>query len=1711
MAGEKVKLTTEDILPVWKKVYPVISGDNSNITDEVIKDLLTSNKEKLIQNLLEYKPYKKESFKTWRNQSGLKDLVSDDELCNFIHLLSRELDLEVNVTWMVMCNFLMFEYYGHVDELKLIVKYDTNMKHFIDAVWYFYSGERMFLLKTLRYIFENASNKDHIFYKELSDFINSLNKDLLTKNLLEAMKNLINEIDKDKAQMVSYAALDRWIHRNHREQIEVLLLLIHVIQHCELDKKMLKDVLPLFLKHGFGRYPSHPKAMIIAKPKDLTEIKYAEIGFALAIMNYFWKNPGVCELLPKDLEENYELLECQTESCIVIFAWATLKISVAGNEEAVEYINRLLIKLFEKKVFLCLYKLITNEIFAKNKAGDFVIDAVYQLMTEFCKLVCDDIDYIFDQECVSEIVAELIRRKGIVVLDTLGPLFERALETFPYVLTPFLEICKALLEIPEKNEIAMDLLRNVPSFLAEIPWDDHRDTVTLTGPKKLFIDSHMFVIPIGTTVVRCNYKIYEMSRFLYPFSFFKLMTQFIVSLNTITSEIGTGWYCYNNLKELVRAGFDFIDNMLKQYKGDFRSDIEIRTLVQRLDVVPTQFCEGPAKNFDLIRLYFRVNTTLITRNMINFSEAFPILLRKKCFPLVTDFENINKQMMIEHVHGSSILINSLKEEEGENDHILLLTYLDLVQHAIQNEISYGEVQAAGVWYMLNVVFPLYQQWTYDNPHQAVLICKACLTCFAHILGHYENKQDNGKYIYKMVVNTFLFEKLAMNSYVSIFLKDKYHIQGLMEQESNWLEGPTLEHIKCVKLQLRLLLLLYEQKIKIKSVCSIDDKISEISRAVSAYIVNPYSVALRILSCKFLEILSKDENAPLMALLGFDYDQVQRVFLDRLRDPTEDDGLKMHILELISNCIFHQHGMTAAFFNVKSSRKWYSDNRDKTIEGDTVGDFMVDYLQNIKRSHEYLRHPLQIGILRVVAHLWISGKYHLIGELISLKLFWPLLSEPLFCDFNQLPSVYTNILRIYTVQLHEPQNSANFLSQVEKFVTNKKQMELWERYIIGIFKTETSDEAVIKERRDLLEIWTEFLVILEKQTNIRKFDKNTKRLFIEMSIGGVHTKLVNMYCLDSWMNLAMIQLSNWGIHESHKDKDLVVLVKDMFSVIKIQYSTQKSHVRSTILAFAYKLVVELKKHFEENDVDLLEFLESLGPIVDYEYDVLENDVWKDKNMKNREKALFLPWMMCFNIINEILKFKNAQAINIWLVYHNHLHRTMITAMELMSNRNTLRMVKVPIFSMLLYMRTPMWLDILPLLADLKMFYNHIEEPIAWYLNEVVKVSLLTIEEVWSTLNVLMKFNQIFMSRLQAKALPTFYTFQTIFEKVLDHIWGIPQTNVALKALELLANTLKFYDTVLNNWQEEWYKKHNVSYNKAMTNTGRLINACIYNILRPKDILLYTLDECDRLVHTERTPIELMVQIMNRLITAAGLGFSMLYKMNPGLVELLNYSPRDTSIIAISNDFSVPKFDLPISHNLAYGKLLCLAHFLCKALDALHNDKSEPDDKQAEKLYSTGWVGLVEHRVFTDHLPHQELSTYLRYTMYEYSGLADPWIQKLDQNIVRITLETFMVFLGQQIFLTNTLIEPTQRPYFKRNLISELQFFFEYVKKHTMAVAFECMSSAGPSQGPSISKSDMDMFKRYLVHRKQNGSPITEVLSKNFCVCMCHWFTHICHLQ
>lgn len=180
----------------------------------------------------------------------------------------------------------MFEYYGKVDELKSIIRYDTNVRYFIDSIWYFYSADRMFLLKTVKYIFEKSeSTPGHIFHDQFKSFMKSIDPNLLWKNLLKVFEGLINEVDKEKAQFSSDNTLRRWINRNHREQVEVVHLLLYNLQYCKLTGNELEETLNLFMKHGFTRHPLYPAE---ARSSDLLQIRNAEIGCILFIMCRYW-------------------------------------------------------------------------------------------------------------------------------------------------------------------------------------------------------------------------------------------------------------------------------------------------------------------------------------------------------------------------------------------------------------------------------------------------------------------------------------------------------------------------------------------------------------------------------------------------------------------------------------------------------------------------------------------------------------------------------------------------------------------------------------------------------------------------------------------------------------------------------------------------------------------------------------------------------------------------------------------------------------------------------------------------------------------------------------------------------------------------------------------------------------------------------------------------------------------------------------------------------------------------------------------------------------------------------------------------------------------------------------------------------------------------------------------------------------------------------
>lgn len=137
-------------------------------------------------------------------------------------------------------------------------------------------------------MFEKVTEKNFIFYERFNKLLEAINLKKLWINVFKSFEYLITEIDSEKSNRVSTETLTKWVQRNNREQIEVLLLMIQILDLIDLNGDELHDVLKLFMRHGFGRHPLFFGAGSLSRPKDVDDIKNAEIGVFLTLTNRYW-------------------------------------------------------------------------------------------------------------------------------------------------------------------------------------------------------------------------------------------------------------------------------------------------------------------------------------------------------------------------------------------------------------------------------------------------------------------------------------------------------------------------------------------------------------------------------------------------------------------------------------------------------------------------------------------------------------------------------------------------------------------------------------------------------------------------------------------------------------------------------------------------------------------------------------------------------------------------------------------------------------------------------------------------------------------------------------------------------------------------------------------------------------------------------------------------------------------------------------------------------------------------------------------------------------------------------------------------------------------------------------------------------------------------------------------------------------------------------
>lgn len=335
---------------------------------------------------------------------------------------------------------------------------------------------------------------------------------------------------------------------------------------------------------------------------------------------------------------------------------------------------------------------------------------------------------------------------------------------------------------------------------------------------------------------------------------------------------------------------------------------------------------------------------------------------------------------------------------------------------------------------------------------------------------------------------------------------------------------------------------------------------------------------------------------------------------------------------------------------------------------------------------------------------------MVKDIIALDAFWPLLADPLFQEYNHSPSVYGHIFKILGTQLGDTtDNRKLFLATVEKFLTDETLMELWQKYMIKILANSKCFSDV-NEKEFLVRSWMEFMLMVERDKNLKKISsEKNKFLFITMCLDGLQFNFVNEHCLDTWVNTCLLFITHWGLNFKNKEAVIAKKVTLMYSIIKLHYTGLGPQTRSTILTIVLIVLKHLKKHFEDNTTELLNLLEEIGLLVDYEYTVLNDEVWVEVSEGGvGMRELMIPWMTCIHLANKLLKFKNIGECPLWFSYHSYLQNLVKCTCDLINKPQTLPLTKIALHSLQLYVESPLAFDFLN--VNMTSFYDLIEPPL-----------------------------------------------------------------------------------------------------------------------------------------------------------------------------------------------------------------------------------------------------------------------------------------------------------------------------------------------------------------------------------------------------------------
>lgn len=702
-----------------------------------------------------------------------------------------------------MCNYLLYEFHGKLSRIKQLATYEPFATKLIEAIWHFYTSERMYLLKTLRFILEHFSNP--IYAKVFPDYMKRVTWKFLWSNIVAQLDYLVGEIGHSTIE--NTVDLAAWVERNGQEQLEVVLIAITAMSFNNFTVDDFIPLLTVFMKSDFGRISPHACG-IGFNIEVYDKICCAEIGAFLVFLDYCWIDDDFWLKKKDELDELVALASNGRGYQVIAFSWATLQAELClndGEEYKTRYSKQFDV-LLNSGVMVLLYSFVARLRTFNCRPVKMVLKSFYNFMNSLCNAFNDD-GFISLHQGTYEIMHELLKDDEMCanfILETDKPIYrllEFSLKFFPF---DFKGLTLLMLTFTEKGykDRVTKTLSNLEVY-AEDYFGRLRDGSSFFLRTDYFPirNSKFFCIPEGT--VANIFAKFKRTLILYEIKY-DYYTTLISQLDALTLQThGDGCYQQDTFQRVI-LGYKLMAAILQHGIMDIHS---MRNFLKHYTRLYLLFSQGDFQHVGMMNVMLQGVEGAMFSGIRDDDKFWPL----EFLPRLKHV-SITKILNRYEVFHPSTLLDLLVVDEEDGSHPLLLAYGDFVKKAFEKQIFRKEVQLPGIVYLLIEVFPKYKDYCYSNPLDSYKVANMVLEIVWGVIKKDKRTlQDEEEiFIFDFCIEALLMDNYILKGYCEFFKTTLFTAQILLQKETNWEAKEDIVINKFVSLFLHSLLMLIKQ-------------------------------------------------------------------------------------------------------------------------------------------------------------------------------------------------------------------------------------------------------------------------------------------------------------------------------------------------------------------------------------------------------------------------------------------------------------------------------------------------------------------------------------------------------------------------------------------------------------------------------------------------------------------------------------------------------------------------------------------------------------------------------------------------------------------------------------------------------------------------------------------------------------------------------------